>query len=421
MGWLARLGVLTGAIDPAPPAPAGLGRPGGVQAYSAADLDGDLLGWLRGGVTSASGAVVTPAAAMKNSAVYRCVTLISNAIGMLPLGLVEREIGSASATRAAGHGLNDVLKHRPNGWQTPFTFKRTMQRRALLLGNAYAHVVRSRGRVIDLLPIDPARIEVRQADDLRVVYRFNRPKGGSVDIDGSDMLHVMGPSDNGLRGEALVSHAADTLGLSQAAQAAAARVFRNGVMAGGMITAKGQLSAAAIENLKEALGQYSGVENSGKWIVGEEGLTATPFAPAPRDAQSVETMRHQIEEVARLFGVPRPFLMLDDTSWGSGIEQLAIYFVQYGLAPWFVAWEQAIERVCLTASERTQYQVKFNERALLRGSMKDQAEFFARALGAPGAKGWMTPDEVREKSDLPAMGGDAGALATPAAQGSMVE
>lgn len=413
MGWLGDMGRIIGVLDPASGAPAGQSGGPGPQAYTVRDLEGDLNDLLRGG-TGLTGAVVTPKTAMRHAAVYRCVTLISNAMGMLPMGLVDREIAEGASSKAALHQLNDVLTSRPNGWQTPFVFKRLMQHRALLNGNAYAKIIRSRGRVIDLIPIDPVKVRVEQRDDLSVFYRYNRTKGGQLDIAADDMLHIMGPSDDGLTGMSLVSHAGETLGLSLAAQQAAARVFRNGVMAGGILTAKGKLSPEAIANIKEAMGQYTGIENSGKWIVGEEGLEAKPFSPAPRDAQQVEMLKHQIEEAARLFGVPRPFLMLDDTSWGSGIEQLAIYFVQYGLAPWFVCWEQAIERVCLTPAERALYQVKFNERALLRGSMKDQAEFFARALGAPGAKGWMTQDEVRDKSNLPLRGGDASSLAPPA-------
>jgi hypothetical protein len=93
--------------------------------------------------------------------------------------------------------------------------------------------------------------------------------------------------------------------------------------------------------------------------------------------------------------------MMDDTSWGTGIEQLGIFFVQYGLAHWFTAWEQACMRVLLAESELEDIAVKFNERALLRGTLTDQANFFAKALGAGGQKPWMSQNEVRENVDLP--------------------
>jgi phage portal protein BeeE len=83
---------------------------------------------------------------------------------------------------------------------------------------------------------------------------------------------------------------------------------------------------------------------------------------------------------------------VDDTSWGSGIEQLAILFVRFGLAPWFKAWEEAIRRTLLEESEWRTLAADFDERELLRGTLKDQSEFFARALGAGGHRGWRGPE-----------------------------
>ena len=86
---------------------------------------------------------------------------------------------------------------------------------------------------------------------------------------------------------------------------------------------------------------------------------------------------------------------------------------------WFVAWEEAIWRI-LEPTEQDNLYAKFNEAALLRGSLKDQAEFFAKALGSGGSQAWMTPDEVRDKFDTnPIKGGDtlptSAAAAKPAA------
>ena len=49
--------------------------------------------------------------------------------------------------------------------------------------------------------------------------------------------------------------------------------------------------------------------------------------------------------MSRFSGVPRPLLMFDETSWGSGIEQLGLYFVTYCLMVWFIIWEEAIWRM----------------------------------------------------------------------------
>ena len=227
-----------------------------------------------------------------------------------------------------------------------------------------------------------------------------------------DFFHLMGDSECGLIGTSLVLEAGEVLGLALQAQRAASRTFSKGMSAGGALESDEKLTEQATANLSASMREdFSGAENSGKWLILEQGLKAKPFGTSAKDAQNVEQRAFQIEEVARLFGVPRPFLMVDDTSWGTGIEQLAIFFVQYGLAPWFVGWEQAIGRTLMTERDRKEgLYPKFNERALLRGSIKDQGEFFAKALGTGGGKAWMTQDEVRGLSDLSAHGGAASEL-----------
>ncbi|MDO8293043.1 MAG: hypothetical protein Q7T29_09310 [Gallionella sp.] len=48
--------------------------------------------------------------------------------------------------------------------------------------------------------------------------------------------------------------------------------------------------------------------------------------------------------------------------------------------------------------------------ALLRGSAKDRAEYYAKALGAGGSPAWMAQDEVRALEEMNPMGGAAGLL-----------
>ena len=173
------------------------------------------------------------------------------------------------------------------------------------------------------------------------------------------------------------------------------------MMVGGNLKHPGKLSDAAhkrlIANMEE---RYAGAGNAGKWIVTEEGMEAKPFASTAVDAQLAEMRAGLVEEIARVFGVPRPLMGVDDTSWGSGIEQLAILFVRFGLAPWFKAWEEALTRSCLSRAERGVISFDFDETELLRGTLKDQAEFFARALGSGGHRPWMEVNEVREATGL---------------------
>jgi HK97 family phage portal protein len=358
--------------------------------------DPDLLDYMRG-AESASGAYVTASKSLQNMALLRCVTLISESIGMLPLNLIER---GDDKKYAEDHPLFAILKRTPNNWQTAYEFKSLMQLHVLLHGNAYARVIRSRGQIIRLAPMDPRKVEPKQNDDWSVTYTYTRKDGHQVEFPASEIFHLRDLSEDGITGLSRVKLAREAIGIALQAERAAARLFKNGVMAGGALSSPNALSDKAWGKLQDSLDAKSGADEAHKWLILEEGLKAEKWANTAVDAQHLENRNHQIEEVARAFGVPRPLLMMDDTSWGSGIEQLGIFFVQYALQHWFTVWEQAIERTLLTPQERSTHYVKFNERALLRGTLADQADFFTKALGSGGHSPWMSPNEVRELQEL---------------------
>lgn len=361
--------------------------------------DPRLAEFMQAGNVTDSGAVITVATAMKNPTVLRCVSLISFAIGYLPVHVRNK----ATKEKADNLGLFRVLHRKPNAWQTAFEFRSLMQQRALTNGNAYARIVRSRGQVSALIPLDCDRVTPRQRTDFRVEYDYTRPDGGVITIAPEDMFHLRyGLSADGITGLSLVKQAAEAIGLAIQTDKAASRLFRNGMIVGGVMAVKGKLSPEAFDRLKSQMAEREGASQAHKWIVAEEGLEAKPFSGSGKDSERLDTAKHQIEEIARPFGVPRPLLGVDDTSWGSGIDVLGQFFVRYALNPWFEAWQQAIERSLLTDEEADIYEVKFNEGALLRGSMKDQADFFSKALGAGGHQPWMDYEEVRETLDLPA-------------------
>jgi HK97 family phage portal protein len=384
----------------APPTSAG---PLPVQAYSTIDLarDVEFPDFVRSGWNMA-GATVNRRTVMRNPAVKRSVNLISNVMGMLPCQLLHSE-ATGEDKKAKDHPLYEILSLLPNSRQDAFQFRKLMQRWMLIDGNAYALILRSRGAITGLLPLHPSTVRVEKRADWTVLYHVTNPQGGERTYRPEDIFHLYGDSDDGLIGISLVDEAADALGVSLQADRAAARLFKNGALVRDVLSKDGKLSAEAITRLKEQLSQeFGGAANASKTLVLEEGLKYDSVVSNAKDSQHLETRRHQIEEVGRIFGMPRPFLMMDDTSWGSGIEQLGIFFVTYTLAPWLKAWESAISRMLLTPAERRAgYYPKFNERALLRGSMKDQAEFFAKMMGSGGSPQIMEQNEARELLDLP--------------------
>ncbi len=369
--------------------------------------DPRLLEFMRNGGAgmSEAGISVTPRIALRNTTVMRCVSLHAFSIGMLPLHLLEK----GTNRKAENHPLFRLLHRRPNAWQTAYEFKALMQQRALGAGDdgergdAFALIVRSGERPLQLVPLPTSRVKPRQRNDWALEYVYNRPDGGQVILQQRDVFHLRcGLSEDGISGLSTVKQAAEAIALAIQTERAAARLFRNGMLVGGALSHQNKLSPEAYDRLKQSMeDRLTGTENSGRWMILEEGMKAERFAQTGQEAQHMEQRRFQNEEISRPFGVPRPLLSVDDTSWGSGIDVLGQFFVRYGLNPWFEAWQQAIERSLLTEREADQFEPKFNAGGLLRGSMKDQADFFAKGLGAGGQQPFLHQDEVRDWLDLP--------------------
>lgn len=376
--------------------------PAFAQAFENLTSDG-LRKMLEGETTQSN---VSVREAMKNTAVKRCVSLISFAIGYLPLILKNAE----TKENAKNHSLFNVLRREPNNWQTAFNFKQYMQRNALVHGDAFALIVRSMGRIIRLVPLDPRAVEVIQNGDWSLTYRYTpvfkdgrqKPNMRPVDYPASQILHIYADTEDGITGVSTVKDAARAIALAKSLENSQLKLFKTGMLVGGAITHPNRLSKEAYENLADSMEKrYSGEENSGKFMLLEEGMTAQQFRNTAKDSQQIESRELQIEEIGRAFGVPRPFLGVDDTSWGSGVDVLGQLFVRYGLKPWFTAWEQAVERSCLMRDEKDTLSAMFDARPLLLGSIQEMGEFYSKALGAGGHQPWMDYEEVRDEFNMP--------------------
>lgn len=379
---------------------------GPILSYTTHDLgDPALHDMMREGRTGVSGISVSDRKAFCNSTFFRAMWLQSASMGMLPIHL-RRRIGD-KVEKATDHPLFNVLHRKPNDFQTASRFKSYMQMCALVDGGAYALKIRSRGAIRQLIPLERGSCKPRLTDTWNLVFDYQPKKGGSRVLTSDDVFHFGSPLTlDGLNGISLLDVAADTLGLAVRAQQAASRLLVNGSMARGALETDQELGAEAIANLKESLREdYAGSGAAHDWMILEEGLKAKLFGNSARESQLVELMKREAEEISRFTGVPRPLLMFDETSWGSGIEQLGLFFVTYCLMPWFVIWEEAIWTWLLTPQEQLTMYAKYNEGALLRGSLKDQADFLKAALG-PNV-GYITQNEARETADRnPIEGGD---------------
>lgn len=376
----------------------------------------ELFREIYGGKTSKSGVTITLENAFKVSVAFACLKVLSQGGAQVPFKLFqETEInGLSNISPAKKHPLYDLLATAPNDWTTSFEFRETLILHAAL-GDAYAFINRAgtSGKIVELILLDPAKVQKEQKPDWSIVYKVTGRSGAVQEFPAQAIWHVKGPSWTGLQGMDTLNLAREALGLAISTEESHSKLHEKGVRPSGMYTVDATLNVEQYKKLKDWIDkEFAGAENAGTAMILDRGAKWLPMAMSGLDAQHLETRKFQIEEVCRFFGV-MPIMVgySDKAATYASAEQMFLSHVVHTLSPWYARIENSADVHLLTKKDRADgLYFKFVAAGLLRGAAKDRAEYYAKALGSGGSPGWMTPDEVRALEEMNPMGGEAAKL-----------
>jgi HK97 family phage portal protein len=350
---------------------------------------------------------VTEYTAQQISAAYACVNLIAGSISAMPLNVYRR---ATDGERDQLHDddlwwlLNEEFLPRwgaANGWEF-------MVQNLLFHGNGYAVIHRQGPKVVGFEPIHRNRVTVVPTPDrMRLIYgvahdmRVPDSVPGYEVYDQDDMIDIAGFGFDGFYGMSpLKYHLQMAGGVALAAQEFAARFFVNNGTPSGVISTDQAINQEKANELAAAWAErYSGLANSNKPAVLGNGAKFTPVTISAEDAQLLATRRFQVEEIARIYGVP-PFMIghLDKTtSWGSGVETMGQGFVRFTLRQHLKKIEAEFNRKLFRTARKF---LEFDTFELESADMSSLFSSFATALGTGGGQAFMSPDEVRRKINL---------------------
>lgn len=382
--------------------------PWGRKATSSLDLFREIYG----SRLSKAGAKVTWTTALRVATVLACARVKANGIAQVPLKVFLEGVNGTKEP-ARDHPLYFLLHDQPNPWQTSFEYRETVSLHMDMTGKHYSFVNRGvGGRPMELLPLEPNRVEPKRAVDGTITYRYTAESGAQLDYPQESIWHVRGLSWNGWQGLDAVDLAREAIGLSISAEERHAKAFANGVQAGGVYSVEGKLNAEQYKDLRKFIVDNNTGENAGLPMIVDRGAKWLQTVMSGVDAQHLETRRFQVEEVCRAMGVmPIMVGFADKTATYASSEQMFLAHVVHCLSPLYARLEQSINAHLIGRKDvEAGYYAKFIAGGLLRGAMKDRADYFAKALGSGGAPAWMTQDEVRGLEEMNPMGGDAAKL-----------
>lgn len=363
---------------------------------------------LSGGRTSHSGVVVTESTALRASAVLACVKIISETLASLPLHTYERT--DRGKERATKHPNYRLLHTMPHPEMDSFIWRELLGLYYLVWGNGYSIMdIGPDGRVKEFsVPIIPDRVQPRRTLDGKKFYTVTFSDGHQENVPRRNMFHIQGLSLDGEQGVRVVRQwAREAIGLSLATEEFTNRFFANGANVGTIVEHPEVLSPEGVKNLEKKLNdKYTGLKNAHKLMLLDEGMKIAQTIMKLSDAQSLETRKFQVEEIARIFRVPLHLLQSLDRATNNNIEHQGIDFVVHTMRPHLVRWEMAYNTQTFLATEQDKYFSEFNIEGLLRGDIKSRYE--AYAIGKQW--GWLNSDEIRAKENMNEMPDNKGKI-----------
>jgi HK97 family phage portal protein len=260
----------------------------------------------------------------------------------------------------------------------------------LLHGNAYIAVMRSEGRIVELVPLDPTKVLVRRERGRKVYIIAGMPYTGEI-------LHLKGlmmpGSDVGL---SPIEYARQSIGLGLASVKFGAQFFEGEGNMPGVIEMPGRAQPDTMKAIADSWRRRRREGGRGLPGVLQEGAIWKPTGVTNEQAQFLATRQFTAAEIAG------QMFMVDPTELGIGVmgqsltyanlEQRNTRFVRVTLLPWIVRIEKALSD--LMAQPRY---VKFNLNALLRGDLKTRYESYAIGI----ASGFLEVNEPRDWEELP--------------------
>lgn len=342
--------------------------------------------------------------AMRLSAVWGCLRILTDAISTLPLDTFRRQSGTRLPYRPRPAYLDFADRSR-------ISYLTQVVMSLLTDGNAFVATPRDRyGVPVGLVVLDPTKITVE-----RKAGRITFTCDGEAFTD-LDIMHIAGLTmPGGIRGLSPIGMAREIVDGAAAAQNAGKSHFDNAAVppavikippAPGAAPNQGEADGVRARRIAQTWHEtHGGTSNAGKIGVLVGGAELQTVAVSHKDSQWLESRQFGIQEIARIYGVP-PHLIADSsnsTSWGSGLQEQNLAFGQFSLRPWIERIEDAHNRL-LTTHGLDQVFVKLNLDALLRASLADRYSSYQVGIQS----GMLTPNEARRYEDLPPVpGGDA--------------
>jgi HK97 family phage portal protein len=331
------------------------------------------------------------------SAVYRCVDVLSDSVASqsIDIQIFDKSLGWK---KDEFHYAHEMLNLAPSIAMSKFTFMKCLVQKMLLEGDAFVIIHRDGiGQPLELELVNDT-VTMYQRRDRSIYYEVGKP-GYTQLVEDEDMIHILNFSYDGLRGISTLRHAANSMALSQSAEASALGFFNSGANASGIIAAEGKLTKERADKIKESWSAAFNVAsgNAGGIAVLESGLKFDPVTVNPKDQQLIEVRGFNVVDICRFFGVP-PAKAFDGANLTySNVEAYQLGYITDSISPLDKKIEIEFNRKLFPPSQRKVTRLNFDITELMRADLDSKANYLSKLFQV----GAFTVNELRRQVGTP--------------------
>lgn len=369
-----------------------------------------ILPWSQvSGFSTLTGLAVNTERAAGLPAVGAAIRLIAETIGMIPLIVYEGD--PLERERARESWQWELLHDKPNVDQSAFDFFQDAATSIETAGDAFIFKIKVRANQVEqLIVLDPSLVRIRRDDRNRKVFDVtvdaNRSGGGRTQtFTTQTILHIRGWSlkPGADEGTSPIGLFRDALGSSLAMHEFEGRFYRNNARPGGVIEVPGDVSRDKLDKAREIWEEsHRGPSNVNRIGVLAFGAKYRDVGLSLADAQFVQGKGFDVEQVARMFRIDPSLLGEVVEGQRPVTREVFERFLKLDLAPRLRRIEMALRNDPDLFGDGDLFP-EFLVDAVLRPDVKTRYEAFRLARQG----GWLKPNEIREKENLPpAEGGD---------------
>ena len=330
------------------------------------------------------------------TAYARGVQAISEAVAQVSFDVHSRK-SNGHTSRDVEDRLNYLINVRPNDYQNGFEFWRTAIEITLYQGNCFIHINRDH--------------DGGEPTSLDIVYTVTRPTPRIVKVDGQkrlfwqftqqaedsipdrDLIHIKFTGSNeDLLGDVPTTQFERALRLTTNSEEYANNVYEKNGNISVVLTTEKALKPEQVKRLSDSWANRYDTNKGDATVVLEEGMNVSPIQIRPDQAKFLENRKFQIQEIARILGVPTPILMdYSDYNYNTA-ETADLDFYKRAVSPKVDFIEKELTRKLLTVRQNELgKEIKGDVRPLFRADMETRVKYLQDRF----SMGSITPNQVR--------------------------